>query len=229
MWKSRAWAALAWFSLAAYFQIAGCATAQRQPREILYLAVGASDALGIGATPLRNGYVYRIREALGQQTRADVRLLNLAIPGAATRDLRQALQLALRKEVKPDLVTIWTGANDIIDGQAPEDFERELSAILRELRDRSSAFIAIGDVPDLTRIPRFRIQPSPVVTAPRIAAFNRIIARQAQAFGAPLVRLSQTEISDELVSDIDGFHPSNEGHRLIAELFLPAILAGLLP
>ena len=225
---ARALAALAWLFLAAYVQLAGCSATQRQPREILYLAVGASDALGIGATPLRNGYVYRIRDELEQQTRGDVRLLNLAIPGGTTRDLRQALQLALRKELRPDLVTIWTGANDIINGQAPEDFEKELSAILRELRDRSSAFIVIADIADLTRIPRFRTQPSPVVTPTRIAAFNRIIEKQANAFDVSLVRLSKEEITDELVSDVDGFHPSDKGHRLIADLFLRTILPKLL-
>ena len=225
---SRALAALACLSLVAWVQLSGCSSARRQPRDILYLAVGASDAVGIGATPLRNGYVYRIRDELEQQTRGDVRLLNLAIPGGTTRDLRQALQLALRKEFKPDLVTIWTGANDIIAGQAPEDFGKELSAILRELREKSSAFIVIGDIPDLTQVPRFRNRPSPVVTSMRIAAFNRIIEQQANAFDVPLVRLSREEITDELVSDVDGFHPSDKGHRLIAQRFLGAILPGLL-
>lgn len=220
--------ALAWVSLLAWVQLSGCSAAQRQPRDILYLAVGASDALGIGATPLRNGYVYRIRDELEQQARGDVRLLNLAIPGGTTRDLRRALELALRKEVKPDLVTVWTGANDLIDGKAPEDFEKDLSVILRVLRDKSSAFIAIADIPDLTRIPRFRASPSPVVTSTRIAAFNRVIEKQANAFDVPIVRLSKEEITDELLSDVDGFHPSDQGHRLIAQLFLRTIVPAML-
>ena len=216
------------FALLAFVQLSGCSVSQRQPRDILYLAIGASDALGIGATPLRNGYVYRIRDELEQQTRADVRLLNLAIPGGTTRDLRQALQLALRREVKPDLVTIWTGANDLISGQAPADFERELSVLLRELREKSSSLIVIADIPDLTKSPRFKIQPSPVVTSNRIAAFNRVIEKQASAFSVPIVRLSREEITDELVSEIDGFHPSDRGHRLVAQLFLKIILPRVL-
>jgi lysophospholipase L1-like esterase len=43
-----------------------------------------------------------------------------------------------------------------------------------------------------------------------------------------LVRLSKEEITDELVSDVDGFHPSDKGHRLIADLFLRTILPKLL-
>lgn len=219
---------LAWLSLLASLQLSGCSASQRQPRDILYLAIGASDALGIGATPLRNGYVYRIRDELEQQTRADVRLLNLGIPGGATRDLRQALQLALRREVKPDLVTVWTGANDLISGQAPEDFEKELSTLLKELRDKTSSVVVLADIPDLTKIPRFRNQPSRVVTLNRIAAFNRVIEKHGSAFNVPIVKFSKEEVTDDLVSEVDGFHPSDRGHRVIAELFLKSIPPRLL-
>jgi acyl-CoA thioesterase-1 len=198
-------------------------------RGILYLAIGASDALGMGADPLKNGYVYRIRDELERQTRKDVRLLNLAMPGGTTRDLSQGVQLALRRQVKPDLVTIWAGANDIIDGQDPGDFEKDLRTILIELRDKASAFIVIADIPDLTRSPRFKVQPSRVVTSERIAAFNRVIATQANAFNVPLVRLSREEVTDEVVSNIDGFHPSNRGHRIIAQVFLKTILPRFWP
>src|SRR5687767_13768398 len=97
---------MACFSLLVSVQLSGCGLSRRgdEARGILYLAVGASDALGIGASPLRNGYVFRIRDELEQQTRRDVRLVNLGIPGGTTRDLRQSLQLALRREIKPDLV-----------------------------------------------------------------------------------------------------------------------------
>jgi acyl-CoA thioesterase-1 len=212
------------FSAMASVQLSGCSVSERARPDILYLAIGASDALGIGASPLRNGYVFRIRDELDQQTRGNVRLLNLGIPGGSTRDLRQALELALRKDLKPDLVTVWTGANDIINGQAPEDFERELSALIRELRDKRSLFVVIADIPDLTKSPRFRTRPSPVVTSNRIAAFNRIIERHASAFNVPVVRLSREEVTDDLVSEIDGFHPSDRGHRVIAQLFLKIIL-----
>ncbi|HEU4341910.1 MAG TPA: SGNH/GDSL hydrolase family protein [Candidatus Binatia bacterium] len=216
---------MACFSLLASVQLSGCAVRRGdEARDILYLAVGASDALGIGASPLRNGYVFRIRDELEKQSRRDVRLVNLGIPAATTRDLRQSVQLALRREIKPDLVTVWTGANDITSGQRPEDFEGELKILLQELRDKTSAFIVIGDIPDLTKAPRFRAQPSRVVTSERIAAFNRVIAKQAGAFNVPVVTLSREQIADDLVSDVDGFHPSDKGHSIIAQLFLKVIL-----
>jgi acyl-CoA thioesterase I len=148
----------------------------------------------------------------------------LAIPNGTTRELRQALQLAHGRESKTDLVTVWTGANDLIRGQAPEDFENDLSALLKELRDQDSSFVVIADIPDLTKSPRFRAMPSPTVTPTRLAAFNRVIEKQASAFNIPIVRLSREQITDDLVSEIDGFHPSDKGHRQIAQLFLKIIL-----
>lgn len=93
-------------SLLLLFQLSGCSGSSPTRQDILYLAVGASDALGIGASPLRNGYVYRIRDELEQQTRRNVRLLNLAIPNGTTRELRQALASFGAKALKIDLVTI---------------------------------------------------------------------------------------------------------------------------
>jgi acyl-CoA thioesterase-1 len=206
------------------FQLSGCSSSSATREDILYLAVGASDALGIGASPLRNGYVYRIRDELEQQTRRNVRLLNLAIPNGTTRELRQALASFGGKALKTDLVTIWTGSNDLIRGQAPQDFEIEFGALLRELRGDNPAFIVVADIPDLTKSPRFRIMPSPTVTMGRIAAFNQVIERQAGALQIPIVRLSREPITDDLVSEIDGFHPSDKGHRQIAQLFLKIIL-----
>ena len=215
--------AIVFFSLLAV-QLPGCSTTSRSQQDILYVAVGASDALGIGASPLRNGYVYRIRDELEQQSRRNVRLLNFAIPSGTTRELRQAFQLGRGKELKSDLVTVWTGANDLIRGQAPEDFENDLSDLLKELRDQDSSFVVIADIPDLTKSPRFRTLPSPTVTPTRLAAFNRVIEKQANSFNVPIVRLSREEITDDLVSEIDGFHPSDKGHRRIAQLFLKIIL-----
>ena len=36
--------------------------------DILYVAIGASDAVGIGAIPLNNGYVFRIRDRLEDES-----------------------------------------------------------------------------------------------------------------------------------------------------------------
>jgi acyl-CoA thioesterase I len=191
-------------------------------RNLLYMAVGASDAVGIGAThPLRNGYVFRIRDELEKGW--DVRLLNLGIPGARTAAIKDAVQLALRSGTDPDLVTIWVGANDLIDGVEPDEFQDELNELLDALADRTDAAVFIADIPDLTQLPRFREDPIRTVTRNRIEEFNEAIAEEAAEHGATLVPLSEEEVEDRYVSDEDGFHPNDAGHRRIADLFLRAI------
>jgi lysophospholipase L1-like esterase len=56
------------------------------------------------------------------------------------------------------------------------------------------------------------------VTRGRIDAFNARIRSAAGASGAVLVRLSAVPVDDSLFSG-DGFHPSNEGHRKLADAF----------
>lgn len=196
------------------------------PDEIIYAAYGASDAVGIGAVPLKKGYVWRIRDALDERI-DDVRLLNLGVPAADVRGIEDVLILSLRAGLRPDLVTLWAGVNDIVAGEDPDAFEFRLENILARLREETSASIVMADIPDLTQVPRFVEYPSPVVTSERIDAFNAVIQRQALAFDVRLVVFSGGDIPRDCVSGVDGFHPNNDGHRLIAEFFLRKVMPAL--
>jgi lysophospholipase L1-like esterase len=192
-----------------------------------YMALGASDAVGIGASPLEDGYVFLIDDALEAERGEDVDLTNLGVPGALADDILDALEIGLVLGIRPDIVTLWTGANDLTQGRSPEDFGADLDAILGLLREETSALIFVGDLPDLTALPRFVEDPDDDVTLERVAAFNAVIANQAALHGARLVPLSALPVEAELTSDLDGFHPSEEGHARIAEAFLEAIRPAL--
>ena len=73
--------------------------------------------------------------------------------------------------------------------------------------------IVAANIPDLTELPRFRDDPNDDVTRERIEAFNEAIAEQAEDHDVLLVDLYGEPVEDDLVSDQDGFHPNNEGHR----------------
>jgi acyl-CoA thioesterase-1 len=189
--------------------------------DLVYMAIGASDALGVGATPFSDGYVFRIEDALDDRD-TDVQLVDVAVPAANTDTIADAVQLALQLGPEPDVVTVWLGANDLIAGVDPGDFEEELDNLLDEF-DGSGATVAIADLPDLTRLPRFREDPVSTVTEERVAAFNEAIHDQAAAHDAVLVALSEQDVEEQFVSDADGFHPNDAGHAAIADLFLDAI------
>jgi lysophospholipase L1-like esterase len=185
--------------------------------------MGASDAVGIGAFPLENGYVYKIRDGLKNRAK-EVILYNLGVSGKRISYI-EGTELPVAIARQPDLVTIWAGPNDIIHGNTVEEFEVPLKNVLFQLRQQTSAFIILANVPDLTQLPRFLLDPDSDVTTARISAFNTAIARQAAAYNIPLVDLFSGGYASnwEYVS-LDGFHPSNKGHAKIAELYLDIIL-----
>lgn len=196
------------------------------PQRLIYLAVGASDAAGIGAEPVTRGYVFEITNALDERIDTVV-LGNLAVPNAGTEQLEGALELFFETEAAPGLVTVWTGANDVIRGEDVDDFEDDLEDIFDTLRDQTDGVIVVGNIPDLTLLPRFRDAPDEDVTRERIKEFNEAIADQAEDYDVLLVDLYSLAITDDLVSDRDGFHPNTAGHRRIADEFLKVILPAL--
>ncbi|MGH1537468.1 MAG: SGNH/GDSL hydrolase family protein [Gammaproteobacteria bacterium] len=188
-----------------------------------YVALGASDAFGIGAEPITRGYVYRIKDGFEDRGRK-VNLLNLGIPTADIPAIKKTAKAALKRDTEIDLVTIWTGANDLIGGSNVSDFEEDLESMLRRIRNKSNAFIVIMNLPDLTQIKKFREDPDKDVTEANVTAFNQAITRQANNYNVPIVDFFKDAPSDMLVSKRDGFHPNNDGHQRIADLYLQIIL-----
>jgi lysophospholipase L1-like esterase len=187
-----------------------------QPSTIAYVGLGASDAVGIGAFPLSNGYVYVLAEDM-ESVADTVSLTNLGINGARIGEII-ADELPDAIDADPDVVSLWTGANDLIGGDDPDDFASALDALLGALDTQTDAQVFVADLPDLTQAPLFQLSPDPDVTEDRIAAFNARIAQAAQAHGFRLVRLSAMAPSNDLFF-LDGFHPNNAGHAKIAEAF----------
>jgi len=60
--------------------VLACATARKDRKiEFVYLALGASDATGVGALPLTDGYVFLIKRELDKRM-PGVALVNLGVP-----------------------------------------------------------------------------------------------------------------------------------------------------
>lgn len=200
----------------------GCSSNSRSPSSpstpggTVYAALGASDAVGVGASPFSRGYVFLVADRIAG-VRGGVDLRNLGIPGAQI-DGFVSVMLPQAMEAGPEIVTVWTGSNDLIAGMSPGEFGAQLDTLLSELRRGTGAQIFVGDLIDLTQAPRFREEPDKDVTRSRIKAFNDRIATAAAANGALLVLLSMVPIDDSLFSS-DGFHPSNEGHARLADAF----------
>lgn len=209
--------------MAVSLSFAGCGGGgggRRGGDDLVYVAIGASDATGIGASEPDNGYVPLVDSGLEDGTGRDVDLVNLGIPGAKVDEMND-IELPLAKVADPDVVTVLAGPNDLIQGESVEGFEADLGELLEGLADEG-AVVAVANLPDLTQLPKFIDDPDPDVTQARVAAYNGAIRRQAARTGAALVDISGIPVNGFLVSD-DGFHPSDEGHRVLADSFLSVL------
>jgi lysophospholipase L1-like esterase len=200
-----------------------CSGKGEKPIEFVYLALGASDATGVGAVPLTEGYVYLITRDLDRRM-PGVFLMNLGIPGARIDLIKEQVRVATTLGTKADIVTLWTGGNDLVNGDDVTMFQDDLRALLGMLKSDVSGKIVVANLPDFTKLPRFRAASNSSVTAERVAGFNRAIEEEAKAVNATVVNLFAEPLRDDLVFNADGFHPGNEGHREIANQFLRAIL-----
>jgi lysophospholipase L1-like esterase len=190
---------------------------------LTYVAIGASDSVGVGADdPAHDGWVPRFANLLGSETR----MVNLGVSGALLEDaLRDQLPLAVQQE--PDVVTVWLGVNDFNALVPLSVYSAQLDALLGTLRSRTSARIMVGNLPDLSQVSVYSevlsflgLNPAPVRN--QVARWNAAIAQVSARHGATVVDLyagwSELAQHPEYVSS-DGFHPSSAGYGRIAELF----------
>ncbi|HXZ03233.1 MAG TPA: GDSL-type esterase/lipase family protein, partial [Ktedonobacteraceae bacterium] len=184
---------------------------------VTYVALGASDAVGIGSNiPGSQGYVPLVAAHLPKGSH----VINLGISGIELHAaLSQELPLALT--TSPNLITIWLVANDFIGGVTYDNYLHDLNILLQQLRVRTHAGIVMANLPDLTRLPAFNnetaSQRSQMIIA--IQKWNQGIALLAKKYRVALVDLfsqgSQITAHPEYISG-DGFHPRPSGYVQLA-------------
>jgi lysophospholipase L1-like esterase len=191
---------------------------------VTYVALGASDAVGIGSNiPGSQGYVPLVAAHLPKGSH----LINLGISGIQLHEaLSQELPLALT--TSPNLITIWLVANDFIGGVTYDNYLHDLNTLLQQLQVSTRARVVMANLPDLTRLPAFANESSSQKFQMLLAIqqWNRSIAQLAKKYGVVLVDLfsqgSRLTAHPEYISG-DGFHPSQSGYVQLANYFWQAI------
>jgi lysophospholipase L1-like esterase len=195
--------------------------------EVHYVALGDSTVEGVGASSPERTYVARLGERLrGIYPRAVT--TNLGVGGSTSADvLRRQLDRAVA--LRPALVTLSIGPNDVTTGVRVEQYERNVEAVLRRLEADTTALVVVNLLPDLAVTPRFRGREKEALVGGLTVRFNDALARQAYAHGAALVDLytasrSEVPARPDLVG-ADGYHPSDAGYERWAELMWRGIEA----
>jgi lysophospholipase L1-like esterase len=205
--------------------VAHSTAVQHSPKaRLTYLAIGASDAFGLGADdPQTQNWAADLARKLG----SGVYLINLGIPGIT---LHQALQVELpvALDTHPNLITIWLAVNDIGNYVPPAQYARDLETLLSRLQAAAPhAVIEMANVPDLRLLPYFQQRYNQQYVYKAVLAYNAIIAAAAQRHHVILIDLfDKWQIlrqHPEYISS-DGFHPSTLGYEQLANLFYQTLV-----
>ena len=208
-----------------------------------YVSVGASETVGEGATrPSQEAWtnvLYR-----GAMPRAAT-FVNVGVSGST---VRQALDRQLPRAAgeNPQLVTVWLNVNDIIRFVPVADYERDLAALVSGLRRGGQTQVLVANTPPVEDFPVVRAcmpdpppgipcrlpirLPGPEPVMALVQQYNDAIARVVAQEGAVLVDLQRAGVGARggrlpTYFASDGFHPSTEGHRAVAEIFAERLRA----
>lgn len=181
---------------------------------LIYVAAGDSTALGEGASNEQRAFPYLIAAKLAVSNQ--VEYVNIGVSGATTGDLLTD-QLAKIIELKPDLITIAIGANDITHWKSSSQTLKNFETIKKELTSKTSAKILISNVANLNNpklLPRFYAK----LTDKRARNINRDIQLLSDdRFVVVDIHSVQTPLSADL------FHPSDKGYENWAQAYLSSL------
>jgi len=142
------------------------------------------------------------------------RLVNAGVSGDTTAGGRSRIDWLLRQD--PAVVVVELGANDGLRGQPVASVEGNLRGILERIDEAGAGAVLLGmDVPTS-------------LGADYVGDFRELYARLAEEFDVPLVARFLEGVGGEPSMNLpDGLHPTEEGHRKLAENLADELQAAL--
>lgn len=210
--------------------IAGCAadpardepSPHGQEERVRYVALGDSYTIGTGVTEPER-WPNQLAARIG-----DVELVaNLGVNGYTTADLITD-QLPRLDELRPELVSLLIGVNDVVQGVPDANYAANVAHILDELTDRLARDrIVCVATPDYTRTPRGADYGNPDLQSDRIVRINAILREACEqrriTFVPEIFEISQAASDDPDLVAGDGLHPSGEQYRRWVEAIAPVV------
>ena len=187
-------------------------------RPFVYVAVGASDVVGVGAKdPSSESWVV----LLSRYFPANTQLVKLGRNGITLNDANK-VEVPEAVAARPDLVTMWNCVNDATRGIPLPLYIRDLRAALDRLTQDTEAHVILLNLPDLSLLLPSSDQTRRELVRGGIRQWNSAMAQAASDYRdrVTLVDLfpgsSHVLTRPEFVSG-DSFHPSSEGYRWLAD------------
>ncbi|HEV7651212.1 MAG TPA: SGNH/GDSL hydrolase family protein [Actinophytocola sp.] len=184
-----------------------------------YVAIGDSCAEGVD-DPYPDGRGFRgfadLTATRLAELEPDLHYANLAVRGRRLDQIR-AEQLPTAVRLRPDLVTLFGGGNDVLQGR-PDSLAADLDAIVGTL-SAVAGTVVLFTLPDLARrlpaMGRLRL---------RVNALNELIVATAAWHDALLVDVREDPWAEDIrLYGEDRLHLGELGHRRVAGHLLAAL------
>lgn len=186
------------------------------------VVLGDSTGAGVGVTRTEDTVGGVLARRLAGPRRR-VRLAGAAIAGSGTGDLGPQVSRALLG--RPDVAVLLVGTTDATSGTALAAVRQNVADAVGRLLDGGAA-VVVGTCPDLGASRAFA-RPLRTVVAWRGRRVAAVSAAATTSAGGTPVDLGEIVgpvfRADPAAYCEDGFHPSADGYRLIAEALLPAV------
>jgi lysophospholipase L1-like esterase len=177
---------------------------------------------------LGHSYVYLIAARLGVEIPGDqLDFYNRGMSGHSVANLRGRWQKDAL-EMKPDLLSILIGTNDVNQGATPEAFESDYRYILdASLKANSELRLVLLD-PFVLRVGRLADEKSWAERRAATDSLRAVVARLAKDYET--VHVKTQDVFDAAAQAVtpehwiwDGIHPLPQGHELIARNWLQEV------
>jgi lysophospholipase L1-like esterase len=195
------------------------------PAPLRYVVLGDSTAAGVGGN-YEAGIVMSTTRELEKRHR--VTMTNFGVSGARMDDVRR-LQLAKAEALRPDVVLLSAGANDVTHLTRVGSMRDDLREIVARLRAANpDVKIVITGSPDMgapPRIPRLLRG----YAGHRTKVVNRMFvseAAQLKLVFAPIAEVTGPQFRrDHSLFAADQFHPNDRGYATWVPVLNEALLA----
>lgn len=186
-----------------------------------FIAIGDSFTEGVGDPSPESpgglrGWADRFAEVLGEHN-PELAYANLAVRGKLIRQVTDE-QLTPALDLRPDLVSISAGGNDVIrPGGDPDAIAVQLEYLLRKFREAGATVLVFTGVDTA-------FQPVLRSIRGKVAIFNENIRKVAQRQDAVVVdQWALEELQDQRYWAEDRLHLNALGHHTIARAALDAL------
>jgi acyl-CoA thioesterase I len=188
---------------------------------VRYLALGDSYTIGTGASDSSHNYPSLLALRVAKATGTKVSVTNPAVNGFTTLNLIDR-ELAFAGKLKPELVSILIGVNDLVQGRTPDQYRASLVKIYDTvglLKLPAGRVVAIS-IPDWYAVPAAADYGDPVRIRSLTGEFNAVARDEATRRGftwVDITAVSTSEMGTPGWIASDGLHPGDAQYAAWAD------------